>query len=358
MNIKNRLVILVIVLVIASLACSVERVLNPSQPTPTATYPFIPTDVVEPTPTPIATPEPGVRVESGDRAYFNGDYDLAIQEYTLAFENGATPEIQAAALLGLGRTYYRKGDLDNALIALTSAVSNFAGTSHQAALQFALGEVYEALNQPLDAATAFGGYLSVRPGLIDFYLHERIGDNNFQAGSYQQAIDAYVLAIQSPTIGDTLYLNMQIADAYFELGDFGTALVTYQDVASRTGNDYTKAEAIRKSGDIEVLLGNLESAYNYYHQVVNEYPLAYDAYLSVVALLDAGQAVNELNRGLINYFIDQNGFAIDAFIRYINANPSNHSDTAHYYLGLAYVANGDYQKAVDAWHDFIDEHLN
>jgi soluble lytic murein transglycosylase len=358
MNRKKRLLILVVVLVVASLACSVERVLNPSQPTPTATFPFIPPDETEATPTPIATPEPGVRVDSGDQAFNNGDYDLAIQEYSLAFENGATPEIQAAALLGLGRTYYSKGDLDNALIALTSAVTSYSGTSHQAALYFALGEVYEALNQPLDAATAYGEYLSVRPGLIDFYLHERIGDSYYQAGSYQQAIDAYVLALQSPQIGDTLYLNMQIADAYFELGDYGTALVTYQDVASRTGNDYTKAEAIRKSGDIEALLGNMEAAYGNYHQVVNDYPLAYDAYLSVVALLDAGQEVNELNRGLINYFIGQYGFAIDAFVRYINANPGNHSDTAHYYLGLAYVANGQYQNAIDAWQDLIDEHVN
>jgi soluble lytic murein transglycosylase len=358
MNTKKRLLYLVVVLVLTSLACSVERVLNPSQPTPTATSPSVPTDATEPTPTPITTPEPGVRVEGGDQAFNNGDYDLAIQEYSLAFENGATPEIQAAALLGLGRTYYSKGDLDNALIALTSAVTSYSGTTHQAALNFALGEVYEALNQPLDAAAAYSEYLAARPGLIDFYIYERIGDSYFQAGSYQQAIDAYVLALQSPQIGDTLYLNMLIADSYVELGDYGTALVTYQDAASRTGNDYTKAEAIRKSGDLEALLGNLEAAYGYYHQVVNDYPLAYDAYLSVVALLEAGQEVNELNRGLINYFIGQYGFAIDAFVRYINANPGNHSDTAHYYLGLAYVSNGQYQNAVDAWQDLIDEHVN
>ncbi|MEN8241040.1 MAG: tetratricopeptide repeat protein [Chloroflexota bacterium] len=357
MNKKIKLFLIVILVIASSLGCSLERVFNPA-PTPTATFPFIPTEVIEPTPTPITTPEPGVRVESGDQAYFNGDYELAIQEYNLAFENAATPEIQAAALLGLGRTYFSKGDPENALLVLTAAQENLPETSHQAAMAFTLGKVYQELNQPLDAAAAYEQYLALHPGLIDFYAYQLIGDNYFAAGSYQQAIDAYVLAIQSPQVGDLLYINMLIADSYFELGEFTTALITYQDIAARTGNDYTKAEAVRKSGDIQLLQGNLEAAYASYAQVVDEYPLAHDAYLSIVALLDAGQPVNELNRGLINYYVGQYGFAVDAFVRYISANPGNHADTAHYYLGLSYVQLGNYQQAISAWQDLIDEHVN
>jgi soluble lytic murein transglycosylase len=358
MNKKSSLPLVLTVLLLASLACSVERVLFPSQPTPTATLPLVLTEVVNPTATPISTPQPGVRIETADRALFNGDFDLALKEYALAFENSASQDGQAAALLGLGRTYYRMGDLENALIALTSGVNAYSGASYGGAIYFTLGEVYEGLDQPLDAVAAFQEYLARRSGLIDFYIFERIGDNYFNAGSYQAAIDNYVMALQSPQIGDVLYLTMAIGDCYLGMGDPNTALLSYQDVAARTGNDYTRAEALRKSADIQLQLGNPEDAYAMYREVVDNYPLAYDAYLSVVALLDAGLEVNELNRGLINYFIGQYGFAVDAFVRYINANPGNHASTAHFYLGLAYVQLGSYQDAIDTWQALIDEHVN
>jgi soluble lytic murein transglycosylase len=319
---------------------------------------MIPTEVIIPTATPIPTPEAGVRVGTGDQAYFNGDYDLAIQEYNLAYENAATPDIQAAALLGLGRTYFSKGDPENALLILEAARTSYPDAFQLAAMAFTLGEIYQEVDQPLEASAAFQQYLDLRPGIIDFYIYERIADNFFAAGSYQQAIDAYVLALQAPQVGDLLYINMLIGDSYYQLEEYNTALITYQDVAARTGNDYTKAEAIRKSGDIQFLQGNLEAAYDSYTQVVDNYPLAYDAYLSIVALLDAGQTVNELNRGLINYYVGQHGFAVDAFVRYINANPNDHSDTAHFYLGLSYVQLGNYAQAISAWQDLIDEHVN
>jgi soluble lytic murein transglycosylase len=358
MNKKSILPLFLIILVLVTLACSVERVLFPSQPTATATLPLIPTEVINLTATPISTPQPGVRIETADRALCNGDYELALQEYALAFENSASQESQAAALLGLGRAYYQMGDLENSLVALTSGVNAYSETSYGGDIYFTLGEVYEGLGQPVDAAGAFQEYLARRSGLIDFYIYERIGDNYFDAGSYQPAIDNYVMALQSPQIGDVLYLTMAIGDCYLGMGDPNTALLSYQDVAARTGNDYTRAEALRKSADIQLQVGNSEEAYALYHEVVDNYPLAYDAYLSVVALLDAGLEVNELNRGLINYFIGQYGFAVDAFVRYINANPDNHASTAHFYLGLAYVQLGSYEQAIEAWQALIDQHVN
>lgn len=358
MDNKKRLLISAVALVISMLACNLPGRINASEATPTATFPFIPTKAATATPTPIATPDPGIRVESGDQALFNGDYDLAIQEYTIAFENAATQELQVAALIGLGRTYASKGDLNNALVTLTSAATNFSGSPKIAEAHFALGEIYQALNQPLDAVAAYQEYLSMRPGIIDFYVYQKIADNYYTAQSYQQAIDHYLLALQSPQVTDVLYINMLIGDAYFAMQDYNTALITYQDVAARSGNDFTKAEALRKSGDIEIMLGNTEAAYAHYTEVVEQYPLAYDAYLSIVALLDAGQPVNELNRGLINYFVQQYGYAVDAFVRYLNAFPAEHSSTAHYYLGLSYIQVGEYQLAVDTWRALIDEHVN
>ena len=178
------------------------------------------------------------------------------------------------------------------------------------------------------------------------------------AQQYQAAINAYILALQSDFIGDSLYFNLRIGDAYLLMGDLSTALITFEDVSQRTQNDYQKAEALRKMGDILIELGSTDQGYQAFYKNVENYPLAYDSYLSLVRLLDAGQPVSDLNRGLINYFIQQYGLAVEAFVRYLRENPDNHSDTAHYYLGLSYQNLGEQAKAIEAWQALIDDHVN
>ncbi|MFN2144173.1 MAG: transglycosylase SLT domain-containing protein, partial [Anaerolineales bacterium] len=113
-----------------------------------------------------------------------------------------------------------------------------------------------------------------------------------------------------------------------------------------------------KMGDILIQLGSEEQGYAAYTQTVENYPLAYDSYLALVSLLDAGQPVSDLNRGLINYFVGQYGLAVEAFVRYLRENPNNHTDIAHYYLGLAYRNLGEHAKSIEAWQAAIDDHVN
>jgi hypothetical protein len=56
--------------------------------------------------TPPETPVPIVRVSSGDRALFNGDYEAAVLEYSTAAENTTDSSIRAAALWGLARALF------------------------------------------------------------------------------------------------------------------------------------------------------------------------------------------------------------------------------------------------------------
>lgn len=352
------LLMAILAIMMTTIACRIDRFLNPTLPTFTPTIQNTPLPTLPPTPTPIPTPEPGLRIESGDSALWNGDYDRAIQEYSLALEMSASIESDTAALLGLGRTYYQMGDYSSAQTMLNSAIAIVGESSQKAPLLFTLAEVYEKLDQPVDAAWAFQEYLNLRPGLIDFYIYERIGDNQYQAQNFQQAIEAYLQAIQSPHLADTLYLNIKIADAYVNMGEFETALISYQDVYDRTANDFYKAESLRKIGDIKIEQGLFEEAYQIYQEVVSNFPVSYDAYLALVTLLDADQPVSDLDRGLINYFVQQYGFAVDALVRYLKDNPLSHPDSAHYYLGLSYLALGEYNKAINAWQEIVDEHVN
>jgi soluble lytic murein transglycosylase len=357
MKIKRPILFLMI-LFLASLGCRLDRVFNPALPTYTPTVLVPPTPTIPPTPTPIPTPEPGARIKSGDQSFFYGDWDQAIQDYAQALENTTEKEVKSAALLGLGRTYLQTFRYDAALDTLNSGILSYPDSPHRALMFFALAEVYEALDQPLEAVSAYQEYLKLRPGLVDDYLYERIGDNYLKTQNYQLAIDSYIKVLDNPFRGDTFYLNLLIADSYLALGDLTTALITYEDIYNRTVNDYLKAEAKRKIGDIQISLGNTEEGYLAYTEVVENYPLAYDGYLSLVALIDAGQSVSELDRGLINYFVGQYGLAVDAFVRYLRAYPDNHTDTAHYYLGLSYQKLGEHAKSIEAWQEIVDQHIN
>lgn len=345
-------------LAVVSLACNLERVLNPALPT----YTPSPLPVVSagpsatPAPTPIATPEPGLRVEAGDRALFYGDWDQALIHYQTALEQNSDPGIQSAAWLGIARARFAAGDPQAALDAINGLLAQYPESPQRGLAFFLAGEAYSALGRHREAALAYGEYLAARPGLAEVYVYERIGDALAAAGSHQEAIGAYLQALQSPHISDWTHLNIKIGDAYLAQGDPATALVTYQDVINQTGNDYRKANALYKIGSILLAQGDPAGGYAAFHQAVQNYPLAYDAYLALVVLVEDDQPVDEFQRGLVNYFAGQYGLAIAAFDRFLQQNRESHDDRAHHYIGLSYQALGQYADAIAEWEELLRDH--
>ncbi len=96
---------------------------------PTATHTPQPSATATSTPTPLPTftptPAPEIRVASADHDLFNGDYDGAMSEYTAALTNSSDPIVQAAAILGQGRTHYLSGVYPNALNELRTVIDRF-----------------------------------------------------------------------------------------------------------------------------------------------------------------------------------------------------------------------------------------
>ncbi|PIV28418.1 MAG: hypothetical protein COS37_00985, partial [Anaerolineae bacterium CG03_land_8_20_14_0_80_58_20] len=91
-------------LVAVLLACSFPASIpaNPFGPTGTPSATLAPTATATSTPTP--TPSPVIRIASGDRALFDGDYDRARAEYRQAYDQSADPETRVESLWGLART--------------------------------------------------------------------------------------------------------------------------------------------------------------------------------------------------------------------------------------------------------------
>jgi soluble lytic murein transglycosylase len=326
------------------------------RPSPTSTLPPpTPSPFPTPTPLPTPTPVPAVRVNSGDKALSYGDWDLAIKEYNEAASSSADPEIQAAAALGLGRIYYYSGDYIRALNSLRKVVEYYPNSYHAGAAYFFLGQTYNTLTRYEEAAQSYGFYIQSKPELVEAYIYEMQGDAYVAAGKLPDAMAAYLAAINSPKSGDRIPLQIKTAGIYTQSGDYQTALLMYEDIYQRAANDYTKAQLALLIGQTYLTLGQPDPAYAIFQDAVRNYPLAYDTYLALVALVQAGQRVDELDRGLVNYFARQYNLAIAALDRYLIAEPES-PGTAHYYKGLGLRALGNHYGAIEQFDIVIEQY--
>jgi soluble lytic murein transglycosylase len=361
------------VLIFSVLACNTERVLDPSLPTYTAPPPtlppgIIPTETPTPSPIPVPTVDPGIRIETGDKALFNGDWQTAINEYQLILDTINDPQYQSAALLGLGRTRYYQREYSSALTHLRTLIDTYPQSPKTAYAYFTLGEVYMSLERYAEAFEAYQQYANRHPGLIDTYVYERIGDALVGTRDYQGAIANYESALSSEHIGDRLEVNAKIGDAYTLMGDHNSAIVAYNYVFDHATNDYLKAQMDLLRGRAHLALGLTEQGYGFYLHAVEHYPLSYDSYTALLDLVNAGVPVSDLYRGIVDYFVGQYGYAVAAFDRYILAYPDDPNDTPYYFKALALRALDDPLSALatfdellanraygDHWIDAIDQ---
>lgn len=326
--------------------------LIPGSTVPPAITPF---DTSLPTFTLSPTPTPEVRVETGEKALFNGDYDQALIEYQAAADNSTNPDVRAAALWGLGRVEVAIKNNAAALDTLWQLTSLYPASPNANRAYFMIGEIYKALGRNTEAAQAYTIYITLRPGIIDAYVQEQRGDSYAAAGNDTEAIAAYKAALAAPRIEDSTALQVKIAQADDRLGDTATALGIYDSIFSASSNDYVKAQMDLLSGQIYLALGQTDQAYQRFLHAVNNYPLAYDSYSALVSLVNAGIPVDDMNRGLVDYFAGQFGYAHDAFQRYMDLNPDN-DGTAVYYMALTYFSLGQYEEAVRSWDVFIQDY--
>ncbi len=350
------------ILVVLTLACSlvdrIPEIFPTSAPTPSPTFTLPPptplptaTATVPPTPTPV----PAARIETGDRARSAGDWERALLEYETALENSQDAEIQSAALLGIGRTRTSIGDAAGAIDALNRLIQNYPQSAHVPYAHFALAEAHSALGQHSQAADEYLNYLVIRPGLVDAYVLDIRGDALQAAGRFGEALVDYRGALQAPSFLDSLTIEIKIARAHAAVGDYETALGLYQDIYTRSDNDFVKAQVDLFMGQAYIAQGNLEQAYTVFQDAVNNYPTSLDSYQALLALVEADIPVDERNRGIVDYYAGQYGVAIAAFDRYFQKGGDDPA-TARYYNGLSLRALGGYQDAVSQWDIIIQNY--
>lgn len=330
---------------------------------PTATPSLTPSPSITPSPTPTITPSPMptmiplARVQVGEHALSNGDYQVARAEFQTVVNTSSDDELRAAALWGLVRVNY-EDEHDHEAIAFALQLANeYPNSPFLAYAHFIAGEANININRHQAATESYAAYLELRPELLSNYIEELRGDAFVEMGDYASALNAYQAALTAPSLNNGINLEVKVATSKAAIGDFAGALADYESISNRSNNDFIRAKMDYFAGYAHLMLGETEEGYACYLHAVENYPLAYHSYIALLELVAADIPVDDFSRGLTDYAADQYDVALRAFDRYIAENPEG-DGTAQYYRAKTLYALGRYDDEVLAWGNFIDNYPN
>lgn len=354
-------------------------------PTATATLTPLPAPTSTPTPSPTATPPASERLATAERAYTNGDYATARREFeALLHDPGADEYEKKLALHWRGRSELKLGDTAAAIETLKMFVRLYPNDGLTRPAQFNLGMAYEQAGQPEEAMAAYRDSI-VPDDLVNVYIYQRIGDAGQQTDNYTDTIAAYQAGIQATT-DPALKVLMHEGIARVELrrDNPAGAAAEYEAILNLAQIDSYRAKILRLAGEAYIALGDTKTAHERYLEAVNNYPQHYDSYLALVELVNAGVAVDEFQRGLVDYYAGVYQPAVAAFDRYLagsagtvtttvtltqtttitdvsDIDPSDPAATsapayaadALWYKGLSWHGLGGYSNAIAAYQELI-----
>lgn len=331
----SKVVWVISALLAAAVACNSPAAI-PLGPTATPTATATPT--FTPTPTPSPTPAPAARLEQADWLLFIGDWASAMDAYQSAMSSATDPEERGRAQLGIATVHLRAGRSDQARDAFSAFLDDYPDHTLRAQAYFLRALAFQELDQTEAAIQDYGRYLEARPGHLDSYVNEQLGDLEWAAGRPQVAVQRYQQAVEAPRLGGTLVLQVKIGRALYDLEDYEGALAQFDAVHDAADDAATLATANYLAGLTLEAMGDPQAAYQRYLDSVNRYPEAYDAYSGLIRLVEAGVPVDLFLRGYIDFQAGAYEPALRAFNRAELENPTGE---LYYYRGLTLRALGN-----------------
>lgn len=315
-----------------------------------------------PTPAPTATPtvQPALLFERGERLALNGYLEDAAAVYRTLLNYGSaiTPQERAQAAFRLGQVTLRAGFFQQAADALTTLVTDFPKSAQIARAYFLRGDARIGLSQWEAAIADLQQYLSLRRGLIDSYVYERIADAQIALGQTDAALQNYERAIGAKRSKvPLLVLREKLAQIYIKLERYSDAVAQYDAVLAvarnapyRANISYSAAQAALAGGALAVGAERLRSVFENYAGTAT-------AWKALEYLNRQGVSYDGLQRGRAAFSAGDYQAAIDAFNEYttthqLAAIPAELFLT----LGRAYRQIGNSAAADVAFQTIIDQY--
>lgn len=301
-----------------------------------------------PTPTPTATPPPELRWEMAQTAFDEGDYDTVIAQ--LAAYTSAAPETAPLAVWQLlSRAYSQDARWPEAVqgwLRVLTLAPDAADTF------FFLAQAYQAQGNCERALPNYRDFVQANPDLAA-YVQPRSAACLLAMGEKATAKEAYLAAEATEAHFLTIYYNrVALADLYLADAEYQAAADVYRRIRDAAQTYFTRGEMTYRAGNALILAGQTEAGYAEYQRAVHDFPDLNTSYQALVSLVEAGVPVDDYDRGLVDYYAQAYSPAVEAFNRYLVANPPSLKADARLYLGRSYAGLGQVEAALTQFEQY------
>lgn len=309
-------------------------------PRATATTPAMAAATATPEPTPTPTPDPAELESAAQQAAFIGDYEraVALEQQALDVMGNLESEAALRGRLNVGQWHLAEGDAEAAIAAL-QPLADLPGSPVQNDARVLLGRAYERNSQPVEASAQFSAALASGSALAP-WLNVWIGDDLVASGQPTAALPYLGAAVaDTPSLSAEFSRREKLALAHQLAGDYPAAIEQYESILGRAQFPAYRARILWESAQALLAGGQNAEAFRRMNEVVAQHPRTAQAAQAAQALLNAGQSVDELQRGIIGYHNGLHEAAREAFRRAIAADPARANDV-RYWAALNYLRLG------------------
>ncbi len=319
-------------------------------PTPSATptSTFTPSATPTPSPTPTNTPVPSQRQETAHRAFHNGDYIRAQENFSaLLSDPGADDDDRRQALYWRGRSELALNRHSAADATFTLFLSQYPDNDLTRPARFNQALALEGMGRYTETIAAYQvSLLSDDP--VAAYIYERMGDLALTFAKFGAAEKWYLAGLDAAKdTGFQVHLREGIAEAYLGQGKFDEAASQYQAILEDAKIPAYRAKINRLIGEAYLQAGDQEAAQAQFQKTLDRYPETFEAYLTLVNMVEAGMDVDEFQRGYIDYHGgDAYQPAIEAMERFLASKPGSDAAEALWISAWSQRALTNYDRAI------------
>jgi len=328
-------------------------------------------------------------LESGRWHQLIGDCEWARREFAEIAAAQPTSAEAAEANYRLAQCYLR----DDAIIEAADTLAALLKTApqadpHRTPAQFLYGQALATLLRWEEAEAAYSAHLKLAPEL-QYLTWQRIGAIRRTQNDLAGATEAFTSALaQSPDWANTLQIRRNLADLALMQDRPQDAVVQYDALRGDNQTGALAAEMHYLAGNALALAAPTPAApaatatarptarvtprasatpqptatpipvpaaaLERWRAAMAADITSRWAHAAIVALLDAGETVDEFQRGVANYHTGVYDLAIAAFDRLRAADPTGKGGLAWYYSGLSYIALGDYAAGIRELETFME----
>ena len=309
-------------------------------------------------PTPTVPPEQILLL--ANRQLLNGYYEDAVLSFqTLLRQPGSAPSDIAAALFGVGQAAIREGLFGVAADALNQLISQYPDDPRAAQAYFLRGEAHLGTSAWAEAITDFETYLARRPGMLDSYALERIGDAQIALNQLDAALATYQRAAGATRgLVPSLALRERVAQVLYNAGRTTEAVAQYDAILAVAENAPYRADIGMRAARALITAGDTASALPRMKLITETTPTAPQAYEAMQLLRQNAQPFDEFLRARISFAYGDYEGTVDALNRWSASRSSVGEIPAefHLLLGRAYRELSNTEAAVTAFQTIINSY--